>query len=209
MTLESSSALWSRRPRWLVPLIVVVAIGLVVVLPIVSSYNSLVDKDQAVDTQFANVDVQMQRRLDLIPNLSNSVKAALGQERAVFGEIAQARTQYGNAQNVDDKVAASNQLESALSRLLVIVEQYPKLESSERIHDLMVELEGTENRIAQERRDYNLAVNEYNRSIRHFPGSMVAGIFGFDKRLPFAAAPGSDVPPTVDLEPSTASSPSH
>jgi len=192
--------MWSRRPRWLVPLGIVIAIGLVVVLPIVGSYNSLVDKDQAVDTQFANVDVQLQRRVDLIPNLSNSVKAALGQERAVFGEIAQARTQYGSAQNIDDKVAASNQLESALSRLLVIVEQYPRLESNERIRDLMVQLEGTENRIAQERRDYNLAVNEYNRAVRRFPSSLIAGIFGFDKRLPFTATPGSDVPPAVDLD---------
>ena len=206
MAIEPSSATWSRRPRWLVPLIAVIAGGLIVVLPISGSYNSLVDKDQAVDTQFANVDVQMQRRLDLIPNLSNSVKAALGQERAVFGEIAEARTRYGSAQNTDDKVAASNQMESALSRLLVIVEQYPKLESSERIRDLMVELEGTENRIAQERRDYNAAVNEYNRAIRRFPSSMTAGIFGFDKRLPFAASPGSDVPPTVDLDPSTPAS---
>jgi LemA protein len=208
MALESTSNAWSRRPRWAVPLIVVIAIGLVVVLPIIGSYNSLVDKDQAADTQFANVDVQLQRRLDLIPNLSSSVKAALGQERAVFGEIAQARTQYGNALNIDDKVAASNQMESALSRLLVIVEQYPKLESNERIRDLMVELEGTENRIAQERRDYNLAINEYNRAVRRFPSSLIAGIFGFDKRLPFAAAPGSDVPPTVDLnlEPSAPTS---
>jgi LemA protein len=191
-----------------VPLIVVVAVGLIVILPIVGSYNSLVDKDQAADTQFANVDVQLQRRVDLIPNLSNSVKAALGQERSVFSEIAQARAHYGSAQNIDDKVAASNQMESALSRLLVIVEQYPKLESNERIRDLMVELEGTENRIAQERRDYNLAVNDYNRAVRRFPSSLVAGIFGFDKRLPFAAKPGSDVPPTVDLEPSATTSPS-
>lgn len=185
------------------PVVVVVVLGLVIVLPIVSSYNSLVDKDQAADTQFANVGVQLQRRLDLIPNLSNSVKAALGQERAVFGEIARARTAYGSASNADGKVAASNQMESALSRLLVIVEQYPRLESNERIRDLMVELEGTENRIAQERRDYNLVVNDYNSAVRHFPGSITAGIFGFDKRLPFAATPGSDVPPTVDLEPSS------
>lgn len=195
------------RPRWLVPLAVLVGIGLLVVVPIVSSYNGLVNKDQAVDTQFANVQVQLQRRVDLIPNLSNSVKAALGQERAVFGEIAQARTQYGSAKGIDGKVAASNQLEGALSRLLVIVEQYPQLQSNERIRDLMVQLEGTENRIAQERRDYNEVVNTYNSSVRRFPGSLVAGIFGFDKRPPFAATPGSDVPPTVNLEPSTSPTP--
>ncbi|MCU1602600.1 MAG: LemA family protein [Frankiales bacterium] len=190
------------RPRWLIPLAVLLVIGLVVVLPIVKSYNGLVNKDQAVDTQFANVQVQLQRRVDLIPNLSSSVKAALGQERAVFGEIAQARTQYGSAKGIDGKVAASNQLEGALSRLLVIVEQYPTLQSNERIRDLMVQLEGTENRIAQERRDYNETVNTYNTSVRRFPGSLAASIFGFDKRPPFAATPGSDVPPTVNLEPS-------
>lgn len=195
------------RPRWLLPLGILVVIGLVVVLPVVGSYNKLVDKDQAVDTQFANVQVQLQRRVDLIPNLSNSVKAALGQERAVFGEIAQARTQYGGSKSIDDKVAASNQLEGALGRLLVIVEQYPQLQSNERIRDLMVQLEGTENRIAQERRDYNDVVNDYNRSVRRFPGSVVAGVFGFDKRPPFAATPGSDVPPTVNLDPSTSPTP--
>jgi LemA protein len=189
-----------------VPVVVLAVIGLLV-LPLVGSYNKLVDKDQAVDTQFANVQVQLQRRVDLIPNLANSVKAALGQERAVFGEIARARTRYGGAQSVDDKVAASNELESALSRLLVIVEQYPQLQSNERIRDLMVQLEGTENRIAQERRDYNEVVNDYNRAVRRFPSSLVAALFGFDKRLPFAATPGSDVPPTVDLEPSTAPTP--
>jgi len=196
-----------RRRGWLLPLIVLIGIGLVVVLPVVGSYNGLVDKDQAVDTQFANVQVQLQRRVDLIPNLSSSVKAALGQERAVFGEIAQARTQYGSAKGIDQKVAASNQLEGALSRLLVIVEQYPQLQSNERIRDLMVQLEGTENRIAQERRDYNDVVNTYNRAVRRFPGSIAAGIFGFDKRLPFAATPGSDVPPSVNLEPSAAPTP--
>jgi LemA protein len=195
------------RRRWLLPLAIVLGLGLLVVLPVVGAYNSLVDKDQAVDTQFANVQVQLQRRVDLIPNLSNSVKAALGQERAVFGEIAEARTRYGGAQSIDDKVAASNQLESALGRLLVIVEQYPQLQSNERIRDLMVQLEGTENRIAQERRDYNEVVNSYNRAVRRFPGSLVAGIFGFDKRPPFAATPGSDVPPTVDLEPPASPTP--
>jgi LemA protein len=186
---------------------VLLVIGLVVVLPIVKSYNGLVDKDQAVDTQFANVQVQLQRRVDLIPNLSNSVKAALGQERAVFGEIARARTQYGSAKGIDDKVAASNQLEGALSRLLVIVEQYPQLQSNERIRDLMVQLEGTENRIAQERRDYNEVVNTYNKAVRRFPGSLAAAVFGFDKRPPFAATPGADVPPTVNLEPSSSPTP--
>lgn len=191
------------RSRWLIPVLVLLGVGLLVVLPLMGSYNGLVNKDQAVDTQFANVQVQLQRRVDLIPNLSNSVKAALGQERAVFGEIAQARTQYGGAKGVDGKVAASNQLESALGRLLVIVEQYPQLQSNERIRDLMVELEGTENRIAQERRDYNAVVNDYNLKVRRFPGSVVAGVFGFDKRTPFVATPGSAVPPTVNLEPSS------
>lgn len=196
----------SGRPRWLVPVIVLAAVVLLVLLPLKSSYNRLVDKDTAVDRQYANIDVALQRRADLIPNLSAAVRAALGQERAVFGEIARARTQYGGASSPDARVAASNQLEGALARLLVIVEQYPQLQSNERIRDLMVQLEGTENRVAQERRDYNEVVTDYNRSVRRFPTSVIAGMFGFDKRTIFRATPGSENPPQVDLDPSGPSS---
>jgi LemA protein len=193
------------RPRWLVPVIVVVAILLVVVVPVIGSYNGLVDKDTAVDNSFADLDSQLQRRNDLIPNLVASVKAALNQEQAVFGEIARARQNYAGARNEGDRLDAASDLSGAISRLLVIVENYPQLRSNENIQDLMTQLEGTENRVQQARRDYNGTVTDYNRSIRKFPRSIVAGLFGYDKRPLFEAAPAAREAPTVDFGSSTTS----
>ena len=186
-------------PRWLIPLVAVGVVLLIVVLPLVGTYNSLVQKDAAVDKAFADLDVQLQRRYDLVPNLVAAVKGALNQEQAVFGEIARARQNYAGARSPDDKVAAANQLEGAIGRLLVIVENYPQLKSNQNIQDLMVQLEGTENRIAQARRDYNAVVTDYNVSIRRFPRSLIAGMFGFDKRPLFVAQPAAAQAPQVDL----------
>lgn len=195
-------------PKWAIPLGIALAVLLLVIVPLISSRNRLVDKDEAVNQQFGQIDVQLQRRFDLIPNLANAAKAVLKQEQDVFGEIARARSQYAGARTEDDKVNASNSLDSSLSRLLVIVEQYPQLKSDGTIRDLMVQVEGTENRIAQERRGYNAVVTDYNRSIRRFPTSIVAGMSGFERRPLFAAAPGSTEAPKVDLnvQPSVAPS---
>jgi len=171
-----------KAPRWLIPLVAVGVVLLIIVLPLVGTYNSLVNKDTAVDQAFADLNVQLQRRYDLVPNLVAAVKGALNQEQAVFGEIARARQNYAGKAPPDQKVAAANQLEGAISRLLVIVENYPQLQSNKNIQDLMVQLEGTENRVAQARRDYNGVVTDYNRSIRRFPRNLIAGMFGFDKR---------------------------
>jgi LemA protein len=160
----------------------------------------MVDKDTAADQSFADLDTQLQRRNDLIPNLVSAVRGALNQEQAVFGEIARARANYAGAQSPQQKAAADGQIEGALARLLVVVEQYPQLRSNENIRDLQVQLEGTENRIAQSRRDYNGVVTDYNRSIRRFPRGILAGLFGFDKRPLFNAEPASREAPTVDLE---------
>ena len=195
------------RPRWLIPLVVIGAIVLLVVLPLIGSYNGLVDKEEAVDTEFANLDAQLQRRYDLLPTLAEAVKASLRQEQAVFGEIARARENYAGADSPDEKFDASNELEGAIGRLLVIVESYPQLQSNENIRDLQVQLEGTENRIAQSRRDYNEVVTDYNRTIRRFPRSIVAGTFGFDRRPLFEAAPEASDPPTVDLDVTTTAPP--
>ena len=194
------------RPRWLVPVIVVAAVLLVIVLPVIASYNGLVDKDTAVDNSFADLDSQLQRRNDLIPNLVNSVKAALNQEQAVFGELARARQNYAGATSDKDKLAAANDISTGIGRLLVIVENYPQLRSNENIQDLMTQLEGTENRVQQARRDYNGVTTDYNRSIRRFPRSLVAGIFGFDKRPLFSAPPAAREAPTVDFGSSTTTS---
>ena len=187
------------RPRWLIPLAVVGFILLLVVLPLIGSYNGMVNKDEAVTQSFADLDAQLQRRNDLIPNLVNAVRGALQQEQAVFGEIARARQNYAGARSDEDKLGAANELSGAISRLLVIVEQYPQLRSNDNIRDLQNQLEGTENRIAQSRREYNGVVTDYNRSIRRFPRSLLAGLFGFDRRPVFAATPASREAPNVDL----------
>ena len=188
-----------RRFKWLIPLIAIAAVLLLLVLPIVGSYNGLVTKRNAVKQQFSNIDVQLQRRYDLIPNLVNAVKAALGQEQQVFGEIANARTRYAGAASQDEKVAASNELGGAISRLLVIVENYPQLQSNQTIRDLMTQVEGTENRISQERRLYNDVATTYNNAIQTFPRNITAGIFGFDEYKLIEAAPQAQQAPTVDL----------
>ena len=193
----------NSRPRWLVPVIVVGAVVLLIVVPLIGTYNGLVDKDTAADQSFADLDAQLQRRADLIPNAVATVRAALQQEQAVFGELARARAAYNGASSDQEKLAAGNQIETGIGRLLVIVENYPQLRSNENIRDLQVQLEGTENRIAQSRREYNGVITDYNRSIRRFPRSLLAGMFGFDKRPLFNAQPGDREAPTVDLNVTT------
>lgn len=193
----------NSRPRWLIPVIVVAAILLVVVLPVVGIRNGFVDKDTAVDQSFADLDVQLQRRIDLIPNLVATAKQAQIQEQEVYGDLAEARQNYAGASSTNEKVQAGQQAEGALGRLLAIVEAYPQLNSNQNLRDLANELSGTENRLAQSRRQYNAAVTDYNRSVRRFPGSLFAGLFGFDKRPLFAATAGAGEVPTVDFGTST------
>jgi LemA protein len=190
-------------PAWLVPVGVVVGIVVLLVALLAGTYNSLVDKETAVDQAFADVDTQLQRRNDLIPNLVNAVRGILQQEQAVFVEIARARQAYAGARTPEDKLEAAGEVSSALNRLLVIVEAFPQLRSNENVLDLQVQLEGTENRIAQARRVYNQTVTDYNRSIRRFPRNMVAGMLGFDRRPLFEADVEARDAPTVDLLPTT------
>lgn len=189
-----------NRPRWLIPVAIVVGVLLIIVLPLIGTYNGLVNNEEAVNNSFADLDAQLQRRNDLIPNLVNAVRGVLKQEQAVFGEIARARTQYAGANTVSEKAAASGQVETALARLLAIFENYPQLRSSENVRDLQVQLEGTENRINQARREYNGIVTRYNVQIRRFPRSIIAGMFGFDRKPLFEARPGARENPRVDLE---------
>ncbi len=187
------------RPGWLAPLVVVGVLLVVIVLPLIGSYNGLVNNRADVDQAFADIDTQLQRRNDLIPNLVASVRGILGQEQAVFGELARARSAYAGATTTEQKVDAANAIDAGLGRLLAIVESYPQLRSSENVRDLQVQLEGTENRIAQARRDYNAKVTSYNKRTKQFPRSIVAGMFGFDERSLFTATPESRTVPTVDL----------
>ena len=189
------------KNKWIAPVAIVSGILLLIILILTSSYNGLVDRELKVDQSVAELDVQLQRRFDLIPNLVKSVEGALEQEREIIGKVTEARTRYAGAASGNDRVAAAGELEGALSRLLVVVESYPQVASLQNVRDLQVQLEGTENRVAQARRTYNETVTDFNRAIRRFPRSIIAAMFGFEKRTLFEAAAGADVAPTVDLNP--------
>ena len=181
-------------------LVVTVAIGLSG-----CSYNRFVGQEEAIKAQWAQVENQMQRRNDLIPNLVETTKGFAQQERDVFGQIAEARAKLAGANSsspgvpTEQKIQASNEMSSAFSRLLVVVENYPQLRSNETFARLMDELAGTENRIAVERMRYNERVQEYNTSRRRFPANITAGIFGFKEYPLFNAPPEAERAPTVDF----------
>jgi len=179
--------------------IIILGVAVLLLLWGFSSYNKLVTLNEQADAQWAKVETQYQRRFDLIPNLVASVKAILQQEQDVFGEIADARTRYSGATTPDQKAAAASQLESSLARLLVIVENYPQLQSSGNIRDLMTELEGTENRVSVERTRFNDTVLAFNTAIKRFPKNLIAGLLGFHERSYFEAAAGAENAPQVDL----------
>lgn len=178
----------------------IVLIAIFVGLSVMGTYNGLVTGNQAVNAQWAQVQTQYQRRFDLVPNLVAATKGILTQEQAVFGAIATARTHYASAApNSNDQVQAAGQYDSAISRLLVVMENYPQLKSYDTVQNLTDEFAGTENRIAVSRDRYNEAVLTWNTKVSTFPSSIFAGIFGFHTRAFFEAATGSDQAPKVDL----------
>lgn len=170
----------------------IIAVVLLVLIWGISSYNGLVNAEVTVEEKFSTIDTQLTRRADLIPNLVNTVKGYAAHEEEVFKAIADARAKLSGSTAIDDKIEANNELSSALSRLLVVVEQYPTLQANENFKGLMDQLEGTENRIAVARIDYNEAVKNYNTRIRRFPGSIIAGMFGFEKQVMYEA-PAEDL----------------
>src|SRR5881227_839046 len=162
--------------------------------------NTLVAKNEAVKSTWSQVDVVLQRRADLIPNLVETVKGITKQEQAVFGEIAQARSQLLSAHAPADKIAANQRLDGALGRLLAIAENYPQLRSSENFLRLQDELAGTENRISVERKRYNDTLQDYNTYVQQFPASLFAASAGFKpNEAYFAASAGSRQVPKVDF----------
>ncbi len=180
-----------------------VGILLVILLVIggilVGMYNSLVTKEQAIEAQWANVETQYQRRYDLIPNLVESVKGYMTQEKTIFDNLAEARSKYAGATTTDEKAVASGEVEVALARLLAIMENYPVLRSVEVVTTLMDELAGTENRISVERRNYNDLVRDYNTAIKTFPRNMLASMFGFTAHEYFESVSGADQVPKVEF----------
>ena len=161
------------------------------------TYNQFVTLDEAVKSSWAQVENQLQRRFDLIPNLVETVKGYAKQEQNVLVEVTNARARVGGATTVPDKIAANNELSGALSRLLVVVERYPDLKSNQNFLRLQDELAGTENRIAVERRRYNEAVQAYNVAIRSFPANLLAGMYGFTKAAFFEAPAAAKAAPQV------------
>jgi LemA protein len=165
--------------------IVIWGVVALLVLWVIFSFNSLITQDKAVTAQWAQVENQLQRRFDLIPSLVETVRGVTKQEITVFSAISEARKKYAGSTNSDDKAQAASQYESAVSRLLVITENYPVLQSSQSFRDLMTSLEGTENRIAVERMKYNQMVQTFDTSISKFPAMFIAKLFGFGEKAYF------------------------
>ena len=185
-----------KRFSWLIGILVVVVLLAIMIIP---SYNGLVNKEEDVNQAYAQIENQLQRRLDLMPNLVNTVKGYASQEKDVIQSISDARANLAGAATPADQATANDQLTNALNRLLVVVENYPDLKSNTTFQQLMDELAGTENRISVARKDYNDTVSGYNRSVKRFPGSIIAGVFGFDEIEYFKASEGAEQAPTVDF----------
>ena len=178
----------SKKKTLIIVLAVIVFLAITAYSFFAGNYNKFVNLDQAVKTSWAQVENQLQRRFDLIPNLVETVKGYAKQEKDVMIGVTEARAKVGGAGTVPDKIAANNQLSGALSRLMVVVEKYPDLKSNQNFMHLQDELAGTENRIAVERMRYNEAVKDYNQTIKSFPANLLAGMYGF-KDAAFFDAP--------------------
>jgi LemA protein len=185
----------AKRLAW------VVLAGLVTIPLGGCSYNRFVSQEETIKAQWAQVENQLQRRNDLIPNLVETVKGTAAQEQTVFKAIADSRAKLAGARTPEEKMAAANEQETAISRLLVVVENYPVLKSNDSFNRLMDELAGTENRIAVERMRYNETVQAYNTARRQFPANVTAKIFGFKEYQFFQAPPEAKAVPKVNFPP--------
>lgn len=178
-------------------------IGIVVVVLLViygaSSYNGLVSASEDVDNKWSQVDNQLKRRADLIPNLVETVKGYASHETEAIKAVSDARSKLAGANSTEDAIEADQELSGALSRLLVVVENYPDLKANENFKGLMDSLEGTENRLTVARKDYNDEVTNYNKMIKRFPKNMMAGAFGFDAKPYFEVTDQEKETPKVDF----------
>ena len=180
-------------------LLILVVLAVLILGWVWSTYNNLITTREGVDGAWAQVETQYQRRFDLIPNLQQTVQGAADFEQETFLAVTEARTKWLNASSVDQQVAAAQEFDGTLSRLLVTVENYPQLQATQAFRDFMAQLEGTENRITVARMDFNNMVQRYNVLTKRVPTNIVANFFGFDSRGFFDAAEGSDVVPAVDF----------
>lgn len=180
-------------------LIVIVSIIVIIGGMLISGYNGLVTKQENVTTALSNLDVNLQRRADLVPNLVSTVKGYAAHETEIIDKVTEARAKLAGANSVAEKSEANDELSSALNSLMIVVENYPDLKSSQNFINLSDELAGTENRIATSRRDYNTAVQTYNTSIKRFPTNILAGMFNFSEATYFEANEGSQEVPSVSF----------
>jgi len=186
--------------RGLGAIIGVIVVLALVLVPLLGSYNGFVNAEEDVNQKYSQIENQLQRRADLIPNLVSTVKGYAKHEEKVLGDIADARSRLIGAKTVQEQADADASLSNALSRLLVISENYPELKADKQFTQLMDELAGTENRIAVARMDYNDQVTVFNKKVRQFPGRIVASVFGFEKKDYFKAQAGAEEAPNVDFE---------
>lgn len=182
-----------------IALIVALAFLLILVFVSIGSYNGLVRARTNVEEQAAEIDNQLQRRMDLIPNLVETVKGYAAHEKEIIQSIADSRAMMAGARTMSEKAQAGDYFYSAFSRLLMVQENYPQLAADQHFKELRDELAGTENRIAVARRNYNNAVANYNNRIQTFPSNIFAGMFGFEKAEHFEAAPEAHTAPTVSF----------
>ncbi len=185
----------SKKITW----IVVGVIVLILIFSFVGGYNRLVDYSEDVNNKLSEIDNQLQRRNDLIPNLVETVKGYAAHEEEVINSVTDARARLAGASSTEQVIEGDAALTSALSRLLVVVENYPELKADANFRQLSDNLAGTENRIAVARRDYNQAATRYNTAIRRFPTNIMASIFGFEKVEYFKAQEGAHEVPQVDF----------
>lgn len=188
-----------KKTVWIVLGVVVVVLA-VLIGSVVSSYNGLVDMREQVTAAQANVETYLQRRADLIPNLVNTVKGYAAHEEEVYTALADARAALSGANTVEEMNEANAALDSALSRLLVVVENYPELKADTQFTNLQDELAGSENRIAQARKDYNEIAQSYNTKIQKFPTVILANLFGFEQAEYFEATEESQTVPSVNFD---------
>lgn len=178
--------------------IIIAAVAVLAIL-FISSYNGLVTSRAQVDEAFANIDTQLQRRADLIPNLVETVKGITTQEKEIVAAVTQSREKYLSSSSPDEKIAAGNEMSAALSNFLVVVENYPDIKSGQNFVALQDELAGTENRITQARKTYNEAVKKYNVSIKKFPRNIFAGMFGYETAEYFETTEENKTVPKVEF----------